>query len=193
AVLRIASARFECAVDCMRNRADRHQRTARVAIALGPIRIELEQRLVGVGCFLVAAAITEQPRAKVEYFRIAAGQAECPAASLQRRLHTEKPRRFDGGCFYSAQAAATWLRNSAVRAGGASRVPATRTAWQLSAAALPATARRPQSARSSIGSWRQRSGRRYVCARSCAARSAALPRGRVPARRQRPMARRIGK
>jgi len=34
----------------------------------------------------VAAAITEQPRAKVEYFRIAAGQAECSAAALQRLL-----------------------------------------------------------------------------------------------------------
>ena len=57
-----------------------------MAIALGPIWIKLEQSLKGLGRFLVAAAIAEQPRAKVEYFRIAAGQAESPPTTLQRLL-----------------------------------------------------------------------------------------------------------
>jgi len=46
---------------------------------------------------------------------------------------------------HSAQAAATWLRNSAVRAERAAAVPAARAAWQLSAAALASAARPPAS------------------------------------------------
>src|ERR1051325_11443645 len=86
AILRAARTGFQCAVYCLRDRSDRHKRAACVAIALGPIRIKLEQSLKGVGRFLVAAAIAEQPDRKVEYFRIAAGQAESPPTTLQRLL-----------------------------------------------------------------------------------------------------------
>ena len=72
----------------MRNRAigiaDRRQRAAQMAMAVGPIRRVREQPFIGGGRLFMAAAITKQPRTEMGRLRVVRGHGKGGGSRLRR-------------------------------------------------------------------------------------------------------------
>jgi hypothetical protein len=57
-----------------------------MAVSVGPIRKKAEKALVGAHRLLMAAAVAEQPSAKIERFRIRRSQGKRTSATFERLI-----------------------------------------------------------------------------------------------------------